>query len=280
MDISKYLEGKIASWFRGGTFPAAPTSLTFALSNGDPGYDGASINEPAASGYARQTIAFSAVTSDDEHSAMSNTGNIIFSPGSGQALGHVTHGCVFDNNGNVLFVAPLDNPTTYVTDQNASFAAGVLFVNLLPAFTQYLSEAILNWVRGNAMLAAPASLKMGLFLSDPGFAAQITNTPPAGDGVFFGGYEMKGVGYTRQRIAFAAPTQDGATGTTMMNTAPVLFGPAGQAWNAPGLPAVTHWGIFSDTGGMLVYGALTTPKIVAMGGGFGLETNALSIVIK
>lgn len=284
MDISKYLEGKIANWIRGASFPAAPVSLTLALSNGDPLDDGSGLNEPTTPGYARQAIAFSPVVSDSEKSAMSNTSLIRFVPNAGQSIGAITHAVIFDNSGNMLFVGPLDNPGTFGTDTPVSFAPGILFVNLLPAFTQYLAEAILNWVRGTAMLAAPASLQLALFLSDPGFNNSAVNLAANPSGSAFtsgsGAYEIKGQGYKRQAIAFNSPTQVNGTGTTIINSAAVVFGPAGTAWSIPGLPAVAHWALCTDIGGLIVYGALTTPKIIPVGGGFGIEAGALNIVIR
>lgn len=275
MDLSKYLAGKIASWINGSAFPAAPASLVVALSNGDPLYDASGLVEPG-NGYARQTITFSAPVSDDEKSAIGQTNNVVFTPTSGQAFGALTHVAVFDNSGNMLFSGPLAVPKTYGVDEQVDFLAGTLKCNFTFYFTSYLGEAVLNWMNGATMLTAPTALQMSLFLSDPGFVCATVLHPAPGFGHFsYEGLEVKD-DYARQKLTFASMTQSSSTGTTLANSAPMLFGPARSvAWGN-----VTHWAIFADNGAMLINGSLAVPKYIAKDAGFGFETGSLVIVIK
>lgn len=274
MDLSKYLAGKIANWINGSTFPSAPVSLRVALSNGDPLYDASGLVEPTH-GYARQTITFSPAVSDDEKSAIGQTNHVIFTPTSGQAFGALTHVAIFDVSGNMLFSGALAVPKTYGVDETVDFLAGTLKCNFTFFFTSYLGEAILNWINGTAMAAPPASLKMALLLRDPGFRCDAVAHVQPGHGAFSTDVLDVQDAYALQKLTFAAMTQALATGTTLSNSAPILFGPAQDAWGV-----ITHWAVFTDTGAMIINGSFAVPKNIQKFSGFGFETGSLVVIIK
>lgn len=107
----------------------------------------------------------------------------------------------------------------------------------MSAFSNYLENAICNWIRGTAMPSAPAALYVALFNGDP------TDTGT-------GGTEVTTTIRTAGRVTgtFGAPT-DGV----IQNNAIVNFG------SAAGSATVSHFALFdAATGGnLLLYAALT-----------------------
>jgi len=104
--------------------------------------------------------------------------------------------------------------------------------------TNYFETLILNTLRG-IKAAAPTSVYVGLFLTDPGETGE--------------GTEVSYTGYKRQIITFSAPEEmEGGIG--IKNAADVAFPIAPSAAGT-----VTHLGIFDAlTGGnMYVYGAMS-----------------------
>lgn len=268
MDISTYLEGKVASWLRGIAPGPAPSSLRIGLSNGDPLDDASGIVEPTH-GYARLGITFSAPVSDDSQSVMGNMASIVFTPTSGQAFGMVTHGCIFDVTGNLLFSGPLPNAGNFGVNQTISFAIGTVQVGMGSGFSKFLAEAVLNWVRASAaMPTAPVQLTLGLSTRDPEFTGTKLQEPDSQ------GYVPQAFGFDEQTVV--------STGTQLVNSAPIIFGPAIQAWGS-----VSYWAILYDVvvpgarhGVVLASGRFATSKVIGRGSGFGLQTGALALVIK
>lgn len=107
----------------------------------------------------------------------------------------------------------------------------------MAAFSDYLENAICNWLRGTAMPSAPASLFVALFNGDP------TDTGT-------GGTEVTATIRTAGRVAgpFGAPA-DGV----IKNSAVVSFGAAA------GSATVSHFALYdaASGGNMLVRGALS-----------------------
>lgn len=95
----------------------------------------------------------------------------------------------------------------------------------------YVANALLNWVRGTAMPAAPAAVYIALFNGDPTDAGT-------------GGTEVTATLRTAGRVAatFGAPS-----GKAIANTAIVDFG------NAAGAATATHFAVFdaASAGNML-----------------------------
>lgn len=107
----------------------------------------------------------------------------------------------------------------------------------MSAFSNYLENAICNWLRGTAMPSAPGALYVALFNGDP------TDTGT-------GGTEVTTTIRTAGRVAgsFGAPN-DGV----IKNSAVVNFGAANAS------ATVSHFALYdaASAGNLLLYGPLT-----------------------
>lgn len=127
----------------------------------------------------------------------------------------------------------------------------------MPGFSDYIENAVLNWLRGTAMPTAPAGLYVGLFSSDPTDASS-------------GGTEVT----TTVRAAGRPAATFGASTTgTMSNSAKVDFG------NAAGGATVSHFALFDAASGgtKLFSGALTLSKTVTQGDPVYFDVGSLTI---
>ena len=113
--------------------------------------------------------------------------------------------------------------------------------------SNYFENAMLNLMRGQS-IAAPGTLYLALFLSNPGDSGT-------------DGTEVSYTGYTRQAITFSAPTASGS-GLMMQNASLISFA---EAQSSAG--TVTHVGVFdSQTGGnMYLYGPLDQGLVIQSG---------------
>lgn len=113
----------------------------------------------------------------------------------------------------------------------------------MSGLSHYTQAALLNWLKGTAMPAAPAGVYVGLFNGDPTDAgsagAEVTTTIRAGG---------------RVAATFGALTGN----TSMANSADVDFGAAA------GAATVSHFGLFSAASGgnLLASGAVAQSKSV------------------
>ena len=122
------------------------------------------------------------------------------------------------------------------------------------SFSNYLETKVLDHVFGATAYTAPATLYVGLYTATPNDAG--------------GGTEVSGTGYARQSAAFTT------SGDTTSNTAAIEFPTAGSSWGT-----VTHVGVFdaSTSGNLLVYGTLSTSKLVESGDVFRIPAGDLDI---
>ena len=113
----------------------------------------------------------------------------------------------------------------------------------MAGLSTYLQEALLGWVRGAAMPAAPAAIYVGLFSADPTDAGSLAN-------------EVTATIRTAGRVAatFGAPATS-AGASTIENNAVVSFG------GAAGPATVTHFALFDAASGGNMLGS------AAVGGG-------------
>ena len=125
----------------------------------------------------------------------------------------------------------------------------------MTAMSNYLETALFNEVLRAQNYAAPTTVYVGLFTSDP---------TDAGSGT-----EVSGGAYARQAVTFAAPT-DGAGS----NTGAVTFPQATANWGT-----ITHFGIFdaATAGNLLLHGPLTASKTVNTGDVFTFPNGALTV---
>lgn len=262
MNASDYLQGLIANWINGDAFPAVPGQLKIALSETNPNDDGSGFDETVGGTYARQNITLTApVTNEANGAVSSNNASIVF---SGLPAVTATHVAIFNNTGtNMLFYGPLSAVRAVALGDSISIPVNAVNIALKGKFSQYLGEAVLNWLRGTSMPAAPTEIKLELSTADPlrsgaGLAA------PSGSN-----------GYVSQAFEFDVPSFLSGTGTTFANVSPIIFGPANTlSWGA-----ISHAAVFSGAN-MLIYGPLSTPKSVAVGEGIGFGSGSLSLTIR
>jgi hypothetical protein len=128
----------------------------------------------------------------------------------------------------------------------------------MAGFSDYVENAVLNWLRGTAMPTPPAGQYVGLFSADP--------TDAAG-----GGTEVTTAVRTAGRVAatFSAPDANGK----IANSALIDFG------NAAGPATVSHFAVFdAATGGNKLWsGPLAASKSVAATDPVAFAAGALSL---
>ncbi|HEX8414603.1 MAG TPA: hypothetical protein VF637_12075 [Sphingomicrobium sp.] len=111
----------------------------------------------------------------------------------------------------------------------------------MAGFSTYLQAAILGWIKGTAMPAAPSAVYVALFSADPTDAGTLTNEVTT---------TIRAAG--RVAATFGAVSTGSGTGT-IANSAAVDFG------TAAGGATVTHFGVFdaASAGNMLGSGTIT-----------------------
>ena len=241
MQISQYLQDKITLWMDGTNFPAVPASLELALSSTDPV---TGITEVGT----RQVITFAAAASR----AMVNTNTPIWTP----IDGNVSFVALFDDSGNMLMSGPLTVPVYVPLLGTFSFDAGDVTMSFGSNFGEPWANAILNWMSGSAMAAAPATAYLEV-------SRGLAFNPPAGTD-----------GYVKQALVFAAFDYDAGVGTTVENLADIVFP---VAHTNPWL-SVTHVVITEGTN-VLFNLELSTPKYVAIGESVGFADHSISCLL-
>lgn len=133
----------------------------------------------------------------------------------------------------------------------------------MSAFSSYVEDAIADWLDGTAMPAAPGTLYLALFTSDP-----------QDDG---SGTEVSGGSYARQTMAITVGAPVVGTGTTISNTGNVVFPTATATWGN-----ITHFGVFDAVSGgnLLLHGAWATAKLIDSSDTFAVSAGDLSVVIR
>lgn len=128
----------------------------------------------------------------------------------------------------------------------------------MAGFTDYVENAVLNWLRGTAMPTAPSGLFVGLFSSDPTDAST-------------GGTEVTTTIRTAGRPAatFGAPNSGG----TIANSALIDFG------NAAGAATVSFYAVYDSASGgnKLFSGALTASKSISQNDPVSFAIGALTL---
>jgi hypothetical protein len=128
----------------------------------------------------------------------------------------------------------------------------------MSALSTYLENALLDHVLRNTALASPATVYLGLFLTDPTDADV--------------GTEVSGGSYARQSIAF-----DAAAAGITQNSALVTFPTATADWGV-----VSHIGLYDAvSGGNLLYHAeLNTAEQVLDTETFSVAAGALTVAME
>lgn len=132
----------------------------------------------------------------------------------------------------------------------------------MSAASDYLENAVLDHVLGNAAFTQPSTLYLGLFTNTSGSAAANLEAGVLTD-------EIEGGSYVRETISFST-----ASGGSADSEATVTFDAATASWGE-----ITHVAVLdAATGGnVLFYGAVTTPKTIESGDTFQVSAGNLTI---
>jgi len=135
----------------------------------------------------------------------------------------------------------------------------------MSAMSSVMEVAVINWLRGVAMPAAPASLEVALYTTDP----QDDNS---------GTEVAAGLGYVRQAIALTVPASVVGVGSSCTNTLNILFGPCIVGpWGS-----VTYWAVFEVGGGLLflLHGSFVAAKAIAVGDSYSIPAGTLNLLAR
>jgi len=129
--------------------------------------------------------------------------------------------------------------------------------------SKYLSDELLNWLKGTSVASAPANTYVALF-----------TTLPAYDGT--GGTEVSGGAYARVAVASSgwAAISNGANGDQTSNSAAVDFTTPSASWGT-----VLGFGLYdaSTAGNLLWFADLTTSKTINSGDTVSFAIGALVV---
>jgi len=130
-------------------------------------------------------------------------------------------------------------------------------------FSQIFQKVITDWLRGTPT-TPPTSLLIGLSTANPLMNGAGVVEPPSPNG------------YARQAITFGAEVFVNGTGSTVKNSAPIVFGPVTNAdWNP-----ITHVCVYSQSGQLLLQGALASPTVITVGGSLPIAIDALQFLVR
>lgn len=125
--FSAVLQVHILTWVKGTDFPTAPSSIKFGLMTQQPDHDGGNLYELNDNGYARQTIEWGSVTTDNATatSTITSTNAVIFGPATVAPWPQANYGGYFDGDtGDILAYGPLAAARTAAVGDTISFGAG------------------------------------------------------------------------------------------------------------------------------------------------------------
>ena len=132
----------------------------------------------------------------------------------------------------------------------------------MASFTNFLENALLNRIFNGAALNLPSTLYIGLFTAAPTDAG--------------GGTEVSGNNYARLAVPADTTNFPTVTSGTVQNALTLTFAIPSGNWGT-----VTHIGIFdAATGGnLLVWGALSSPRVITSSADVRLNQNQLTITL-
>ncbi|RUM44666.1 MAG: hypothetical protein DSY80_04160 [Desulfocapsa sp.] len=262
--LSEYTQGAVAGFIGGVNMPAPPANLFLALSTVDPLDTGSGLAEPGGA-YARQALTLSAPnTTLAEGTSSANDADIQF---TGLGASTVTHIAVMDSaaGGNMLFTAALDVVRAVTAGDTVSFATGVVKLTVGDNISQYLGEALINWMRGTIPPNAPSGLQLALSRGGVGRDGTGIDRPMITDG------------YADQTITLNAATFVSGTGTTLTSSNDIVYGPSHtNSWGT----ITDAFIVSSDDSSQILQGVSSHPELVALGDGVGVTAGSVSFVVK
>ena len=125
----------------------------------------------------------------------------------------------------------------------------------------YAEKAMLDWVLGGATPTRPAAWAVGLSLGVPSSTS--------------GSEITTGSGYARQTVGFGAAASPAGSAT---NTVAMTFGPFSGAASITGIQ-IWDTVLSLNSGNMLWYGTLTTPRTVGVGDSLVIASGALTVTL-
>lgn len=136
----------------------------------------------------------------------------------------------------------------------------------MSAFSNYLENAIMNNLLGQASMPAISNVYFGLYTAGPNDASTGSS----------GGTEVSGTDYARVNVANNTtnfPTISGTNGTKT-NANAIAWPTAGGSWGT-----VTHYGVFdAATGGnLLFHGSLASAKAIGTGDAFSVAAGDFTL---
>jgi hypothetical protein len=138
----------------------------------------------------------------------------------------------------------------------------------MSALSDYMENKLLDHLLKNTVYTQPATLYFGLFTADPGESG-VTSELTIGTGAY------ARAAITNNNVNFPQCASSGTP--TKTNGAIIQFPTATTAWGT-----VTHWAIYdaASTGtNMIMHGALSAPRYIAVGDSPKIAAGALSITI-
>lgn len=132
----------------------------------------------------------------------------------------------------------------------------------MSAFSNYLENAIMNNLLGQASMPAISNVYFALFTAGPSDSG--------------GGTEVSGTDYARVNVANNTtnfPTISGTNGTKT-NANAIAWPTAGGSWGT-----VTHYGVFdaSSSGNLLFHGSLASAKAIGTGDAFSVAAGDFTL---
>ena len=129
-NMSNYLEERVLNHIFRGVASTSPGTLYIALFTNNP-TDAGTGTEVSGTGYARQTITFTAPTQVNGKAQIENEADVEF-PQAGADWGLVTHAAIYDDLtiGNMYYYGALLNPKDVQTSDILKVLAGELKLNL------------------------------------------------------------------------------------------------------------------------------------------------------
>lgn len=130
----------------------------------------------------------------------------------------------------------------------------------MPNFSYAVHDGLAGWLAGAPFPAPPLGVYAGLLTAAPF---------PDGTGIS----EPVDAGYVRQPISFTNSADDGVT--TLVNAVPLVFGDAIADWTP-----VNYFGLFDQTGALLLYGRLRTQRTCTAGKSLTFAAGAITIGLR
>lgn len=245
MYASNYFENQMLDLMRGNTI-TAPSTVYLGLFISNPSDTGTAGTECSYTGYARQSITFSAPAASGQGLAMQNSAEITF-PECSSGSETVTYVGVFDaaSGGNMLLYGQLTSSLVVQAGVTPVFRSGAIKWTWTGNLSTYYRTAIMNTLRGTSL--SGFTPKIALCNGDPTAS----------------GNEFSGNNYSRISVAMTAPAQQSSGVAQSQNSAQIVSAISSGSWGN-----LTHICIFDAATNGHPYG------IISLGATYNIGANA------